>query len=128
MKTITLSKDNILNYTTKQQGSGRQGLYLLLHNIDGCPVQQIYFGSVFPNVKEHFGLYTWDEVFPKMRATDKRDRNGWTIFEEVEGEYVDNDENDVDADHIFPTIFDGLVAMATGDEVEVKEFEDDKNE
>jgi hypothetical protein len=121
MKTITLSADNIAGYHTKQEGYGRQGLYLLVAE-EGIDPQTIYWGSVFPNVREHWGLHTTDEVFPKLG--DERDHDGEPV--EIEGEFVDCSGNDVRADRIFPTIIDGIIAMVSGDEVEVKESDDNE--
>lgn len=121
MKTIVLNSENIYSYSTKQEGSGRQGLYLSLYNLDGAPDQTIYWGSTFPNPKEQWNLHTWDNVFNKQRIV-AFDEDGEPVeFEDIEGEYSDFHGEDVDAEHIFDSIFDGIVAMVTGDEVEVKE-------
>lgn len=126
MKTITLSADNICGYAVKQEGYGRQGLYLELYDLDGCPDQTIYWGSVFPNPRENWGLHTTDEVFPKQRPVALDEFGEATDYEDIPGEFTDCSGNDVDAARIFPTIFDGIVAMVTGDEREV--LEDDDNE
>lgn len=46
-----------LNFTTKQEGNGRQGLYF---SFDG---KKYFIQSVFPNVEEYFGITHENDCF-----------------------------------------------------------------
>lgn len=55
-----------LHFTTKQKGRGRQALY--------C--EDIYIMDVYPNVKEHFGILSTEEVFQDPKTSKWHDASG----------------------------------------------------
>ncbi len=105
MKTITLSKENIYSHFVRQKGYGRQALYVHIYNVKGCPDQAVYVQDVFPNVEEGLNLHTYE-----YSSSDD------------DGNYFDYSGNKIDSDKIFDTIFEGVVAMVSGMEVEVEEY------
>tara|TARA_R110000868_G_scaffold328540_1_gene589364 strand:- start:2295 stop:2597 length:303 start_codon:yes stop_codon:yes gene_type:complete len=65
-----------INVTFKQEGYGRQGLY----------VNGNHLMSVFPNFEEHFGITHTDNAF------GKQDEQG----NEIVGEYIDESGNETE--------------------------------
>lgn len=64
------------NFTTKQEGYGRQGLYF---SFDG---KQYFIQSVFPNVKEHFEIECEENCFYDEDTETYKDYNGDEIAED----------------------------------------------
>ena len=44
----------LIYVSTKQEGYGRQGVYVTFNEYHFGQVEELYLGSVFPNVREHF--------------------------------------------------------------------------
>lgn len=99
-----LKEENIVDYRTKQEGYGRQGVYLTVENDDPetCfPKQEVYVGSVFPNLREQF--HTDDEVF----------------YDEENDTYTDSSGNEVDEYEIFNSTIEYIYHRYVGTEVYV---------
>lgn len=70
-----------LNFTTKQKGYGRQGLYF---EFDG---ETYHICDVYPNVEEHFGIEHEDKCFYNEETDSYTDYNG----EEIDTDHMYDD-------------------------------------
>ena len=77
----------IINYSTKQQGYGRQSLYVdvMLDNFE--VVKDVYVKDVFPNVQEGFGFTLSEHAG----------------YDEDTNTYFDENGNEIDESDIFDT-------------------------
>ena len=92
----------IINYSTKQKGYGRQGLYLEFLEIEGSH----YIKDVFPNVEEHFDILLESDAF----------------FNEETGKYTNGNGNgEYNEDEVYDSIEDALNAILKGEEIEIEE-------
>jgi len=80
-----------LNFKTKQEGYGRQGLYF---TFDG---EDYFIQSVFPNIKEGFGITHKDECFYDEEADVYRDCDGeeTTPYSDLDTFLLENFKEDI---------------------------------
>ena len=106
MKTTikTIGTDlTITNYSTKQKGYGRQGLYLEFLELEG----KHYIKDVFPNVVEHFDILLSSDAF----------------LNEETGLYHDCDGNG-EHEKVYYSIEEALNEILYGEEIEIEEEEE----
>lgn len=115
--TYTIGQEiEIYEFSVKQKGYGRQGLYVVLYKKDSfhLPVSErftmpIYIMDVFPNVAEHFDNYILRED---------------AFFSEDEGYYTDGNGNgQYSENELFDSVLDMLNHALKGNEVEIDEDE-----
>lgn len=110
MKTTikTIGADLIItNYSVKQKGYGRQGLYVEFLEVDG----KHYIEDVFPNVTEHFDILLIHNAF----------------FNEETGLYSDCDGNG-EHEKVYYSIEEALNEILSGEEIEIEEEEEEEEE
>lgn len=115
--TLTIGTDaEIYDYSVKQKGYGRQGLYVTLYRTDGSAeyVKNVYIMDVFPNISEHFDQYILQEN---------------AFFNEEEGYYTnDNGNGQYSEDEVFSTTLEMLNHALKSTEVEIEEEDEDEDE
>jgi hypothetical protein len=72
----------IIGFSTKQQGYGRQSLYVDV-DVNGKVFKNIYAEEVFPNPQEHFDYLLTYEAFDSEDGTYYTDANGNGEYEET---------------------------------------------
>ena len=65
----------IVNYSTKQRGYGRQSLYADVF-IDGEIIKDVYVKDVYPNVREHFDFVLDEDAGEHPDGIHFTDQNG----------------------------------------------------
>ena len=108
MKTTikTIGTDlTITNYSIKQKGYGRQGLYLEFLEAHGMH----YIKDVFPNVVEHFDILLSSDAF----------------LNEETGLYSDCDGNG-EHEKVYSSIEEALNELLSGEEIEIIEEEEEE--
>jgi len=90
---------NILNFSTKQKGYGRQSLYVDIVLQNGKTIKDVYVQDVFPNVQEHFDFILDQDAFESEDGTYFTNGNG-------NGEYDRTFETTLEAVQYFVDVDD----------------------
>ena len=88
-QSITIGQDaEIIGYSTRQKGYGRQSLYVDLL-VKGDVVKDVYIRDVFPNVNEHFDFILTEDAFLDEETGLYHDCNGNGEFEKTHDSVID---------------------------------------
>ena len=118
-KEVTIGTDaEVVNYKTKQEGYGRQGLYVELDGYDGYH----FVKSVFPNIMEYADAVLFEDAF-ELRCDECRD--DFFQCDECEGKYTDHSGIEKE---VYDSTLDVVKDLCDGEVIVIDEEDESEDE